>query len=119
MTALPYHKKLAKALDRQGGLFALSDILEQVADGRMQSWVEGNSWAITQISKYPRRRAVEIVAVIGDLGDCRILHDRIIQFARDMGVDLISTYGRLGWIREARRNGWKIKTTNYLYHREL
>lgn len=119
MTATLYHQRLERALDRQGGLFALKDILERIADGRMQSWVENNSWAVTQISIYPRRRSLEIVAVVGDLGDCRVLHDRVIAFAKNMGVDLISTYGRLGWIREARRNGWKIKTQNYLYQKEL
>jgi hypothetical protein len=119
MNARFYHRKLERALDRQGGLYALGDILERIADGRMQSWVEGNSWAVTQISVYPQRRSLEIVAVVGDLGDCRVLHDRVIQFAKDVSVDLISTYGRFGWIREARRNGWKVKAQNYIYHKEL
>lgn len=119
MNAPIYHHKLERALDRQGGLFTLTDILERVADGRMQSWVEGNSWAVTQISVFPRRRLLEIVAVVGDLGDCRILHDRLIGFAKEMGLDLIAAYGRLGWIRDAKRNGWKIKAQSYLYHKDL
>ena len=56
MNAPLYHRKLQRALDIQGGLFALPDILERISDGRMQSWVHNNSWAITQISIYPRRR---------------------------------------------------------------
>ena len=115
----PYHRKLERALDRQGGLYALSDILDCVAEGRMQSWVQGNSWAVTQISVYPRRRLLEIVAVVGDLGDCRILHGKILKFASEMSVDLVAAYGRRGWARDADRNGWKIKTESYLYHREL
>jgi hypothetical protein len=119
MSAPIYHKKLERALDYQGGLYALSDILERIADGRMQSWVEGNSWAITQISVFPRRRLLEIVAAVGDLGACRILHGRILQFANDMNVDLVAAYGRMGWTRDADRNGWKIKTISYLYHKGL
>src|SRR4029077_11551047 len=118
-TALVYHEKLERALDYQGGLYALSDILERIADGTMQSWVEGNSWAVTQISVYPRRRLLEIVAAVGDLPDCRILHDRILKFANDMDVDLVAAYGRRGWARDAERNGWKIKTESYLYHKEM
>ena len=119
MNAPLYHRKLERALDYQGGLFALSDILERISNGTMQSWVEGNSWAVTQISIYPRRRVLEIVAAVGDLGDCRILHGRILKFANEMNVDLVAAYGRRGWARDADRNGWKVRTISYLYHKEL
>ncbi len=119
MNAPVYHRKLQRALDYQGGLYALPDILERISDGRMQSWVRGNSWAVTQISVYPRRRLLEIVAAVGDLGDCRILHGKILAFASEMNVDLVAAYGRRGWAREADRHGWKTKTESYLYHRDL
>ena len=114
-----YHRKLQRALDYQGGLYALPDILERISDGRMQSWVQGNSWAVTQISVYPRRRLLEIVAAVGDLRDCRILHGKILAFANAMNVDLVAAYGRRGWARDADRQGWKIKTESYLYHKDL
>lgn len=119
MNAPFYHRKLERALAHSGGLYSLGDILEGIDNGTMQSWVEGNSWAITQISIYPRRRLLEIVAAIGDLGDCRILHGRILAFAKEVKVDLVAAYGRRGWARDAERNGWKIKTTSYLYHRDV
>ena len=119
MSAPLYHRKLQRALDRQGGLYTLEDIREQLADGRMQSWVHNNSWAVTQISVYPRRRLLDVVAVVGDLGDCRILNEKLVKFANEMGVDLIASYGRRGWVRLGERLGWKVKTTSYLYHREL
>ena len=114
-----YHRRLQRALDYQGGLFTLTDILERIAQGTMQSWVHNNSWAVTQISVYPRRRVLEIVAAVGDLRDCRILHGKILAFAREMSVDLVAAYGRRGWARDAERNGWKIKTTSYLYHKDM
>jgi hypothetical protein len=119
MTAALYHKKLQRALDYQGGLYTLNDILTAIGEGRMQSWAHNNSWAVTQVSIYPRRRLLEIVAAVGDLGDSRILHEKILAFAREIGVDLVAAYGRRGWARTAERNGWKIKTTSYLYHRDL
>jgi hypothetical protein len=119
MTLPIYHKRLARALDRQGGLWSISDILERISAGTMQSFVKNNSWIVTQISVFPRRRMLEIVAAVGDLGDCRALHNEVIAFADRMNVDLVAAYGRLGWVRDARRNGWKIKTTSYLYHKEL
>lgn len=119
MTESFYHRKLERALDYQGGLYALSDILESISDGTMQSWVEGNSWAVTQISVYPRRRLLEIVAAVGDLHDCRILHGRILKFANEVKVDLVAAYGRKGWARDADRHGWRLKTESYLYHKEM
>jgi hypothetical protein len=44
MNAPIYHRKLQRALDYQGGLYALPDILERIAIGTMQSWVLNNSW---------------------------------------------------------------------------
>jgi hypothetical protein len=119
MNDLIYHRKLQRALDFQGGLYSLNDIRERVEDRRMQSWDHNHSWAVTQISIYPQKRILEIVAAVGDLGDCRILHGRILAFAKEMGVDLVAAYGRRGWARDAERNGWKVKSTSYLYHKEL
>lgn len=119
MTVGLYHKRLERALDRQGGLWALNDILERIADGRMQHFVRNNSWVVTQISVFPRRRVLEVVAAVGDLGDCRILHGQVLAYAKELGVDLVAAYGRKGWARDADRNGWKLKTTSYLYHKEL
>jgi len=119
MTEHPYHKKLGRSLDRMGGLYTVSDVLAGIAEGRMQSFVESDSWAVTKVIDFPRARMLEILMALGDLGDCRILHDRILQYARDNDVDLIAAYGRRGWIPDARTHGWKIKTTSYLYHRDL
>jgi hypothetical protein len=74
---------------------------------------------VTQISIYPRRRVLEIVAAVGDLRDCRLLHGKILAFASEMNVDLVAAYGRRGWARDADRNGWKIKSESNLYHRDL
>lgn len=119
MNAAVYHAKLAKALDRQGGLFSLADVLERISDGRMQSFVSGNSWAVTQISVYPRRRQLEVVAAVGDLEDHEVLDERMTMFAFEMGVDRIATFARLGWKKYAEPLGWKIRATNYLYCKDL
>ena len=52
MTASVYHRKLARVLDRMGGLYTLNDILTMIAKGQMQSFVEGESWAVTQICQF-------------------------------------------------------------------
>ena len=48
MTAQPLSRKLARVLDRMGGLYTLHDILTAIAAGKMQSFAEGDTWAITK-----------------------------------------------------------------------
>jgi len=121
VSAPVYHRKLERVLDRMGGLYTLNDILTAIAEGKMQSFVEGNSWAITQVNQYPRARTLQLVALVGHLEDVDALHAKILAYADDVNAGLLSTYGRLGWLREGswRRLGWRLKTKNYLYHRDM
>lgn len=119
MTIHPYHKKLARMLERMGGIYSVSDIMAAIAAGEMQSFVEGDSWAITKIVEFPRARMLEIMFALGDFHECWELHDRILQFASDNDIPLVQAYGRKGWVKGAVLDGWKVKTTSYLYQREL
>jgi hypothetical protein len=115
----PYHAKLARLLDRMGGLWTVQDILVAIAEGRMQSFVEGDSWAITQIAKFPRATVLEILIALGDIEECRRLHGKILQYARDHDISLVQAYGRRGWLNHPLTAGWKIRTKSFLYQREL
>ena len=115
----PHHRKLVRLLERMGGLYTLHDILSAIAEGRMQSFVEGDTWAITKIAIFPRARLLEIMVVVGDLKDCQRLLDRIYQFANENDIGLVQAYGRRGWFNHPLTSGWKIWTKSYLYQREL
>lgn len=120
MSAHPHHRKLARVLDRMGGTRTVQDILAAIAVGKMQSFVDGDSWVITQVVNFPRARVLEIVAAVGDREECLRIYDRrILQYADDNDISFIQAYGRRGWIDDARKRGWKVKTTSYLYQREL
>ena len=119
MTAHPYHARLKSVLARMGGLYTFNDIMSLVAQNQMQSWAEGDSWALTRIGIYPRGKAVEVMAVVGTLEESRILHDRIIEFANEVGAKVIQAYGRMGWKDDAESRGWEIVAENYVYQRVL
>jgi hypothetical protein len=119
MNAHPYIPRLARALDRMGGAYAVQDILTAIAEGRMQSFAENDSWAVTQVVDYPRTRMLDILVALGDLEECRKLHDKVLQYARDHDIGLVQAYGRRGWIGDAISHGWKVRTTSYLYQKEL
>ena len=111
--------RLAKVLDQMGGVYLVSDILAAIAEGKMQSFAEGDTWAVTQVVDYPRVRMLEIIAVVGEHEEFRKLHARILQYARDNDIGLIQAYGRRGWLVDAKANGWKVATTSYLYQKAL
>ena len=117
--ARAYHKKLDRVLDRMGGVYHLSDILERLGDGRMQSFAFRNSMLITQIAVYPRGKALDWIAAVGDLDDWRAIHDEAVAFAERHDISLIRAHGRRGWAPFIRDHGWRTLTTSQLYVKEL
>jgi hypothetical protein len=115
----PYHKRLERVLERMGGLYTLNDLLTEIAAGKIQSFVEGDSWAITRIALYPRAKVLEIFLAVGSLDDLRKLHDRVLTFAAEIGAGVVQAYGRRGWFPDAERRGWKVKTINYVYQKDM
>jgi hypothetical protein len=115
----PFEKKLNRVLDRMGGLYLTSDIIRLVHEGRMQMFSQGDSIAITQIANFPRGKALEIVAVVGDIDDLRALHDRLLIFAAEIGASVIQAFGRKGFMPDAQRRGWRIKARSFVYQREM
>ena len=114
-----YRAKLARALERAGGLYELSDILERIADGRMQAHVSRETMAVTEISVYPRRRVLTIILLAGDLADGEDLHRQVLAFARRVEVDAIVTQGRDGWAQLAKDHGWDIVSKNIIFRKEV
>jgi hypothetical protein len=114
-----YEQKLARILDRMGALYALNDILDRIADARMQSFVVNNSWAITQVQDFPRARQLHVIALIGDLADGDALHAKVLDYAREVNARLVSAHGRMGWMPKAHEHGWRLKAKTYLYHKDI
>jgi len=117
--AVAYRMKLAKALERAGGLYELGDLLERIADGRMQAHVSRETLAVTEISVYPRRRVLTIIILVGDLDDGENLHRQVFDFARKMECDAVVAQGRVGWAHLAKSHGWKTVSTNMVFRKEV
>jgi hypothetical protein len=118
---MTYQQKLARVLDRMGSVYLVDDILTAINEGKMQSFVVNNSWAITQVQDLPRARQLQLVAMVGDLADLDPLHAKILNYADEVNAGLLSTHGRLGWLREGsfERLGWRLKAKSQLYQKEL
>jgi hypothetical protein len=105
-----------KALKIGNDIFDLSDIQAQLKDGKMQGHVEGDTWAITQVHEWPRKKSVNILYVIGSLENSIELEAKITKWAKEIGADFITAVGREGWW-ERRTPGWK--KVGILYSKDL
>ena len=119
MTIHPYHRKLAKVLERMGGAYTVADILHLIAINRMQSFTVRDSWAITQVVTLPRLKLLEIFVMLGDVEDMPELHDRILDYANEIGAGLIQAYGRKGWKPHALKRGWTVKAEAFVFQRTM
>lgn len=102
----PFHDATVKMLKKFGDLYTIEDILERIKDGRMQSFARDETWAVTQINEYPRRKVLDLVFVVGDLDVLKPMEQDIIDFGRQQGCSLIMANGRMGWLRE-KFEGWE------------
>lgn len=109
--------RFAKALHIGGDLFSPDDIFERINDHRMQSFVRNNTWVVTQVSVYPRRKVLDIVLLVGELEDAKAMEPEIVKFARDIDATLIQAYGRFGWDKFAAANGWRV--ASQVYHKDI
>jgi hypothetical protein len=98
--------QLELALEHMGGTHTFQDILDAIRDGHMQSFAEGNTWVVTQILDFPRKRILEIILVAGEMTEAEALYEKVLQFGRDTGCQLVRTFGRDGWAKQAKLNGW-------------
>jgi len=109
-------KRMEKALRLGGDLYNLYDIGRELRCGKMQGHVENDTWAITQVQDYPRKRVVDIFTVVGNMEGSLLLEQKITEWATELGADMITSAGRDGWWN-FRTPGWKKMGT--LYSKEL
>jgi len=114
-----YEQKLARVLDRMGGVYNLGDIMERLDDGRMQAFAHRNSVLVTQVNCYPRAKALDFLVAVGDFEDAETLHDEALRFAAQHDISLIRAYGRRGWTPFIRDHGWRPVAKNFVYVKEL
>lgn len=106
-------KLLEKGLKMGGDTHTLEDILDEIKSGHKQSFASGNTWAITQVLDFPRRRVLELFLVVGHGKDLSVLEEQITEYARSIGADFIRTSGRPGWKTHAKKMGWELSHVVY------
>lgn len=100
-------------LEEHGGLYTVEDILALIGEGKMQSFAKGDTWVVTQVHEFPRKKVLDIVFVVGDMEDLHELEPQLEEFRVKIGADFMSATGRLGWLRKHFK-GWKPYSVNFV-----
>jgi len=104
---------MERMLELHGGFYTFEDILDLIKQGRMQSFVKGDTWVITQVNEFPRKKVLEIVFVIGDLDTLHELEPELEAYRASISADMMMATGRLGWINK-HFDGWKPISVNFI-----
>lgn len=121
MTAIgpdEFHKRLDRALAIAGGTHTAEDIAEAVEQGRMQSWVNDDSFVVTEVLQFPQTKALNVFLAVGDLTKVMALQPDIEAFGRKHGCKVMRMEGRKGWHRVLPHYGWK-QDQKVIYERTL
>jgi hypothetical protein len=81
------------------GTHTLSDVFQQVREGKVQLWDGGGLLLATEIVCYPRLKSLRYIAVGGDMIDSAGLQERVNAWGREQGCVRAETIGRKGWER--------------------
>jgi hypothetical protein len=112
-----YIDRLYQVLARMGHIYTPADLIDSVNRGDMQCFVDNDSFGLTEIVQYPRRRVLDIPCVVGNLDSSLRIHDQILEFAKDNKVTFMRAQARPGWWPYAKKLGWE--RVNVVYHKEL
>ena len=99
--------KMRRALKIGDDLFNLEDIEAGLASGDLQGHVEGDTWAITQVHQWPRKKAVNVLFVVGSLENSLKIETKVSEWAKEQGATLLTAVGRGGWWQH-KTPGWKV-----------
>lgn len=95
-----------------------ADVAEAVREGRMQSWVNGDSCVITEVLEYPRANALNVFLAVGNLDEVLDLIPMMAEFGRAQGCTKMRMQGRKGWARVLPDLGWH-EQKQVIYERAL
>lgn len=109
----PLHARTEKMLEDFGGFYTFEDILERIADGRMQSFAFGDTWAVTSIASFPRKQVLVIEFIVGNEDDFDEIHADITGWARERGITYAMANARLGFDRK-KMPGWRMASATFV-----
>lgn len=98
---------LAEAMTSGGDTHSKDDIWEMVESGEATLWASARSAAITEIIQNPRKVWMNVWLAGGNLEELlTILLPQAEESARQQGITEMWAWGRLGWIKALKQEGF-------------
>lgn len=85
------------ALERGDDTHDYEDIVAGITSGKMQLWPAKDSCLVTEIIKYPKKKAINMFLIGGKLDTVLDMEKDVIEWAKAQKCDLIIGTGRKGW----------------------
>lgn len=105
-----------KAVDKTEGRYTLNDLYQMTKKDNHHLWVsfdapEFKGFVITSVNTYPQRKILSMSFCGGiEYKDWKKpMMSTLKRFAKDMGCDALEAYGRPGWSKILKDEGYKAK----------
>lgn len=98
--------RLQKVLDQNGNAYEISDVIDEIRQGKLFAFENEHGCCIVQIVPLPRKKVLNVFAVIGEMEVIASLQDEVEAFGKRMGCDVFYTEGRAGWQKVLPHYGW-------------
>jgi len=99
-------EKLHKALALPWATKDFETIKEDLREGRLQAFWNDEGIILTEICVSPRRKFLNVFLAAGKLRALKELKPKVVQFAREHGIEQAQAIFRPEWAPWLKRNGW-------------
>ena len=108
----PYRPMIEAALRYAAETYAYEDVVNAVQTGEMFFWPAQESFLVTEVAQFPRKRTLHIFLAGGKLSEVKSMDESLVAYATYLDCDSISLSGRPGWEKALGDLGYKkIHTT--------
>jgi hypothetical protein len=108
----PYRPMIEAALRYAAETYAYEDVVKAVQTGEMFFWPAQESFLVTEVAQFPRKRTLHIFLAGGKLSEVKSMDESLVAYANFLHCDSISLSGRPGWEKALNDLGYKkIHTT--------
>jgi hypothetical protein len=106
------------ALKYCNGTHLFEDVVQSIAESRMQLWAAPKGCMVTEIVVYPRKKVLNIFLAGGELDQLIDMNDDMLEWAKMQGCTGGTMTGRVGWKKVLEPMGWKLMHSHYVKEAE-
>lgn len=106
------------ALEYCNGTYLWEDVVQNIAEEKMQFWPAPRGCMVTEIVVYPRKKVLNIFLAGGELDQLVDMYDDMNAWAKAQGCTGGTMTGRVGWKKVLEPMGWKLMHSHYVKEAE-